>query len=77
VARAILLKPDMLFLDEATSALDAAMEAKVYQLLHERLPDAAIISIAHNPSVVAFHDRRLVIDPAARRLHTAPMALAG
>jgi putative ATP-binding cassette transporter len=77
VARAILLRPDWLFLDEATSALDAAMEARLYQLLHERLPGAAIISIAHNPGVAAFHARRLLIDPAARRLHTAPTALAG
>jgi putative ATP-binding cassette transporter len=77
VARAILLRPDWLFLDEATSALDAAMETRLYKLLRERLPETAIVSIAHNPSVVAFHDRRLVIDPAARRLRFEPMALAG
>jgi putative ATP-binding cassette transporter len=77
VARALLLRPDWLFLDEATGALDPAMEAKLYKLLRERLPDAAIVSIAHNPSVAAFHDRRVMIDPAARRLRTEPMALAG
>jgi putative ATP-binding cassette transporter len=77
VARAILLQPDWLFLDEATSALDAAMEARLYKLLRARLPETAIVSIAHNPGVVAFHDRRLVIDPAARRLRSEPMALAG
>ena len=77
VARALLLRPDCLFLDEATSALDETMEAKLYGLLRERLPEAAIISVAHKPSVVAFHDRRLVIDPGARRLLTAPVALAG
>jgi putative ATP-binding cassette transporter len=77
VARAILLRPDWLFLDEATSALDAAMETRLYKLLRERLPETAIVSIAHNPSVVAFHDRLLVIDPAARRLRSEPMALAG
>jgi putative ATP-binding cassette transporter len=77
VARAILVRPEWLFLDEATSALDAAMEAKLYKLLRERLPESAIVSIAHSPSVVAFHDRRLVIDPAARRLRTEAVALAG
>ena len=77
VARALLLRPDWLFLDEATSALDETMEAKLYGLLRERLPDAAIISVAHKPSVVTYHDRRLVIDPGARRLLTAPVALAG
>jgi ABC-type uncharacterized transport system fused permease/ATPase subunit len=53
------------------------MEAKLYALLCERLPAAAIVSIAHNPGVTRFHDRRLVIDPAARRLHAEPLALAG
>jgi putative ATP-binding cassette transporter len=77
VARAVLVRPDWLFLDEATTALDEAMEAKLYTLLQERLPEAAIISIAHKPSVIAYHDRRLVIDPAARRLHAEPLALAG
>jgi vitamin B12/bleomycin/antimicrobial peptide transport system ATP-binding/permease protein len=77
VARALLVRPDWLFLDEATAALDDAMEAKLYRLLQERLPDAAIISIAHKPSVIAYHDCRLVIDPAARRLRTEPLALAG
>jgi putative ATP-binding cassette transporter len=77
VARALLLRPDWLFLDEATSALDPAMETKLYTLLRERLPETAIVSIAHNPSVVAFHDRRLVIDPAARRPRMEPVALAG
>jgi putative ATP-binding cassette transporter len=77
VARALLLRADWLFLDEATSALDESMERHLYELLLERLPGAAIISIAHKESVIAFHDRRLVIDPATRRLHAAPLALAG
>jgi putative ATP-binding cassette transporter len=77
VARALLLRPDWLFLDEATSALDEPMEAMLYGLLQQRLPEAAIISVAHKPSVLAFHDRRVVIDPGARRLLTAPVALAG
>ncbi|HEX3208846.1 MAG TPA: ABC transporter ATP-binding protein/permease [Geminicoccaceae bacterium] len=77
VARALLLRPDWLFLDEATSALDEAMEARLYRLLQERLPRTAIISVAHNQSVVAFHDRRLTIDPGARRLMAEPVALAG
>jgi putative ATP-binding cassette transporter len=77
VARALLLRPDWLFLDEATSALEVAMETRLYRLLRDLLPETAIISIAHNPSVVAFHERRLVFDPAARRLRSEPVALAG
>ena len=57
--RALLLKPQWIFLDEATSALDELSEARLYQLLTERLPDTAIISIAHKSSLMQFHDQRL------------------
>ncbi len=57
IARALLQKPDWLFLDEATSALDETSEAELYRLLHERLPDTAIVSIGHRQSLRAFHDR--------------------
>jgi vitamin B12/bleomycin/antimicrobial peptide transport system ATP-binding/permease protein len=66
VARALLAKPDFLFLDEATAAMDDANEAHVYELLDRSLPDTAIVSIGHRPSLRAFHtqfwnvaDRRL------------------
>jgi putative ATP-binding cassette transporter len=59
IARALLHRPDWLFLDEATSALDEAGEAKVYALLVETLPGAAIVSIAHRLGVGPFHNRRL------------------
>ncbi len=60
IARALLKKPRWLFADEATSALDDQAE----QVLHERLRalvrerDGALVSIAHRPSVAAFHERR-------------------
>ena len=63
VARAILQQPRWLFLDEATAAVDAATEKRLYELILERLPEAAIVSIAHRPAVVPFHRTRLVIDP--------------
>jgi vitamin B12/bleomycin/antimicrobial peptide transport system ATP-binding/permease protein len=66
IARALLLRPDWLFLDEATSALDAANEARLYALLDQRLPKAAILSIAHHPDISRYHAKRLVIDPATR-----------
>jgi ABC-type uncharacterized transport system fused permease/ATPase subunit len=47
------------------------------ELLRERLAGAMIVSIAHKPSVIAFHDRRLVVDPIARRLRMEPVAPAG
>ncbi|MBY0410191.1 MAG: ATP-binding cassette domain-containing protein, partial [Burkholderiaceae bacterium] len=57
--RALLQQPDFLFLDEATSALDEETEAAMYALLVERLPRAAIISIAHRSTVARWHQHHL------------------
>ncbi len=75
-ARALLYRPDWLFLDEASSALDEATEAQVYRLLREGLPNATIVSIAHKPSVLRHHERRLVIEPAERRVSSEPLPAA-
>jgi putative ATP-binding cassette transporter len=69
IARALLQKPHWLFLDEATSALDEAAEAKLYQLLLDRLPNTAIISIGHRSSLVQFHDRFFELKPEAPGRH--------
>jgi putative ATP-binding cassette transporter len=61
-ARVLLHKPDYLFLDEATSALDAANEARLYHLFTERLPKAAIVSVAHRESLAAFHEETLNVE---------------
>lgn len=61
LARALLVKPDWLFLDEATASLDPEAEAELYRTLKARLPNTTLVSIAHRPSVAAFHDRRLVL----------------
>ena len=67
-ARALLYRPDWLFLDEATSALDEPTEARMYQLMQQRLPGVTLISIAHKPAVLQFHRRQLVIDPARHQI---------
>jgi putative ATP-binding cassette transporter len=67
-ARALIYRPDWLFLDEATAALDEPAERHMYELLRRRLPKTAVVSIAHRPAVVAFHDRQLRVDPASRRV---------
>jgi putative ATP-binding cassette transporter len=59
LARALLLKPRWLFLDEATASLDPAGEEALYHQLRQDLPDTAILSIAHRPAVVKYHDRVL------------------
>ena len=57
--RAILYQPKWLFLDEATSAMDESLEADMYNLLSEKLPDAAIISVGHRSTLNHFHDKQL------------------
>ena len=61
IARALVVRPDWLFLDEATASLDPETETRMYAVLKRRLPETTIISIAHNPAVAAFHDRKLVL----------------
>jgi putative ATP-binding cassette transporter len=61
VARALLHAPDYLLLDEATASLDEPAEAALYELLHDRLPGATIVSIGHRSTLVAFHKRRLTL----------------
>jgi len=61
-ARAILGQPDFLFIDEGTSALDAQSETKVYKTIVDRLPKAALISVAHRESVASFHQQLLRVE---------------
>jgi putative ATP-binding cassette transporter len=65
IARVLLKKPRWVFADEATSALDEATEASVYKRLLALVESAqgALISIAHRPSVAAFHNRRWTLLP--------------
>ena len=58
-ARALLAKPDWVFLDEATASVDPAAETELYHVLKQRLPNATLVSIAHRPSVAAFHEQRM------------------
>lgn len=61
-ARVLLHKPDYLFLDEATSALDPDNENRLYKLFNDRLPKAAIVSVAHRESLASFHNETLNIE---------------
>ena len=58
-ARILLIRPDWIFLDEATSALDEPREQALYELLHQELPSASIISIGHRSTLFALHDTEL------------------
>jgi putative ATP-binding cassette transporter len=57
LARALLHRPQYLFLDEATASLDEPSEARLYRLLHERLPTTTIVSIGHRSTLRDFHER--------------------
>jgi putative ATP-binding cassette transporter len=59
IARALLAKPDWLLLDEATAALDENLEAEIYGVIAEYLPDTTVISIGHRSTLIAFHRRRI------------------
>ncbi len=60
-ARVLLQKPAWLFLDEATSALDDQNEEKMYRLITQYLPQATVISVGHRQSLLAWHQRKLVM----------------
>src|SRR5262249_16760988 len=63
IARPILDKPDWLFLDEATSALDEKLEAEIYRMLKEVLPNTTIVSIGHRSTLIALHRRHIEMEP--------------
>jgi putative ATP-binding cassette transporter len=63
IARAILDKPDWLFLDEATSALDEKLEAEIYRMLSEVVPNTTIVSIGHRSTLIALHRRHIEMEP--------------
>jgi putative ATP-binding cassette transporter len=68
--RLFLQEPDIVIMDEATSALDPASQWQLMNLLAERLPAVAVISISHRPELAEFHDRQLRFEhrPGGSRL---------
>jgi vitamin B12/bleomycin/antimicrobial peptide transport system ATP-binding/permease protein len=64
IARVLLKKPQWIFADEATSALDVEAENTLYKKLIAGvlLAKGAIISIAHRPSVAAFHNQTWTLE---------------
>ena len=61
-ARLFSHRPNLIIMDEATSSLDPASQTQVMNLLIDRLPDAAVVSIAHRPELEAFHNRKLIFE---------------
>jgi len=64
IARVLLKKPQWIFADEATSALDAEAEKTLYEKLrtHIQTVKGGMVSIAHRPTVAAFHSRQWALE---------------
>lgn len=60
-ARVLLTKPKAVFLDEATSALDVGLEAMLYQMVRNDLPETILVSVAHRGTVISHHDQELAL----------------
>ncbi len=66
IARVLLKQPAWVLADEATSALDVQAEQVLYAKLRALTEQAggALLSVAHRPTVTAFHDRAWRLVPA-------------
>jgi putative ATP-binding cassette transporter len=72
LARALLHMPQYLFLDEATASLDEASEARLYQLLEEKLPTTTIVSIGHRSTLEVFHQHNVTLARQGDRFTLRP-----
>ena len=66
IARVLLKKPQWIFADEATAALDEVAEKTLYEKLqaHIQSVKGGMVSIAHRPTVAAFHNRQWALEKA-------------
>lgn len=69
LARAFVVKPDVLFADEPTGSLDEQNGLKIIELMFELLKEqgATLVMVTHDPAVAARCDREL-------RLHAGSIA---
>ncbi len=66
MARVFLKQARWVFADEATSSLDEALEQAMYEKLLAMVSanNGALVSVAHRPSVAAFHNNQWVFEAA-------------
>lgn len=62
LARALLMKPEILLLDEPSSALDSKNEAEILATVRDLMQDKTLISITHSIDSVKDADQIIVLD---------------
>ncbi|HMN72322.1 MAG TPA: ABC transporter ATP-binding protein/permease [Rhodoblastus sp.] len=63
-ARIFLKKPDIIIMDEATSALDEITQARMMELVVERLAGSTLLHVAHRPGLEKYHNREIALERA-------------
>jgi putative ABC transport system ATP-binding protein len=91
IARALVIRPEVIFADEPTGALDPYTAEGVMRLLRQAAAEATVVVVAHQPEVTRFCDRAVFLyaghvdtiidapDPAAAaaRLHALGQRASG
>ncbi|MDD5775109.1 MAG: ATP-binding cassette domain-containing protein, partial [Candidatus Omnitrophica bacterium] len=69
IARAMLMRPEILVLDEATSSLDNIAERKVQEAINNVSHHMTVLIIAHRLSTVSNADKIIVLENGSIREH--------
>ncbi len=77
LARALYMKPGVLFLDEATSALNPADEAAIVATLQGLRPHTTIVVVAHRLSSLSWTDRLYTLEDGRLSEHAPSRSTAG
>ena len=75
LARALYLKPGVLFLDEATSALNPADEAAIVATLQGLRPHTTIVVVAHRLSSLSWTDKLYTLENGCLSAHVPSQSL--
>lgn len=59
--RILVNQPRFVIMDESTSAMDVESESRMYALLKNMQSLSAFISVGHRPTLLAYHDIKLVL----------------